>query len=138
VKEESEEDRDSFVQYSFLTSTLPVVQDHHKRPCGLTMRPSGTKLYHSSVANSRRIGVKLDDSAQSKDLAREIQKALEDFASLRKYIPICAWCKKVRSDDGVWREDAILSRLPEGIGYSHGICPECAEKVLGQTGEKKS
>jgi hypothetical protein len=45
-------------------------------------------------------------------------------------IPICAWCKRVRTGDGVWsaKEDAPLTS--DGVGYTHGICPACLERCL--------
>lgn len=45
-------------------------------------------------------------------------------------IPICAWCKRVRTGDGVWnvKEDAPLTA--DGVGHTHGICPACLEQCL--------
>ncbi len=45
-------------------------------------------------------------------------------------IPICGWCKKIRTDEGVWEEIEIyLSR--SGFGdFTHSICPICAEKIF--------
>lgn len=36
---------------------------------------------------------------------------------------VCAWCKRLR-EGGKWIED-----LEDGRKISHGICPECAEKL---------
>ncbi len=45
-------------------------------------------------------------------------------------IPICGWCKKIRTDEGAWEEIEIyLSR--SGFGdFTHSICPICAEKIF--------
>ena len=43
------------------------------------------------------------------------------------FLPICAYCKKVRDDHEYWQQ--IESYLNERVGtrFSHGICPECYE-----------
>ncbi len=55
----------------------------------------------------------------------------------RKLIFVCAWCKKVEISKGVWE----LIKVPDGKIPSHGICPECGEKVRKESGlvpKKKS
>ncbi len=35
---------------------------------------------------------------------------------------VCAWCKKLRNDNGLWVEFG----LPAGeVEITHGICPDC-------------
>jgi signal transduction protein with GAF and PtsI domain len=45
-------------------------------------------------------------------------------------IPICGWCKKIRTGEGSWEEIEIyLTRA--GFGeFTHSICPVCAEKIF--------
>lgn len=49
---------------------------------------------------------------------------------MNNLIPICGWCKKIRTDEGAWEEiEAYLSR--SGFGeFTHSICPICAEKIF--------
>lgn len=60
----------------------------------------------------------------------DLQQALEEIKTLRGVIPICAYCNKIRDDNGVW------SRLEEYIGrhseaqFSHSACPQCYRKQL--------
>jgi hypothetical protein len=44
-------------------------------------------------------------------------------------LPICASCKRIRDEKGDWHqmEDYIDERSE--ATFSHGICPECAEKL---------
>lgn len=62
---------------------------------------------------------------------RELEKALEEIKTLKGIIPICASCKKIRDDAGYWNnlEQYIESR--SDAAFSHGICPDCAEKLYG-------
>ena len=59
----------------------------------------------------------------------ELQAALAENKVLRGLIPICANCKKVRSDEGYWKqiEDYLLDY--SDARFSHCICPECAKKL---------
>ncbi len=47
---------------------------------------------------------------------------------------ICAWCDRVRSGSGEWREadrsDLALSPA------THGICPDCLERATEQAGDR--
>lgn len=45
-------------------------------------------------------------------------------------LSLCAWCKKVRTDEHSW--ESIERYLTEsGAGtITHGICPDCAEKIF--------
>jgi hypothetical protein len=65
-------------------------------------------------------------------LVPELENALADVATLRKLLPICSSCKKVRDDGGSWSqvevyiESHFLARLDDGI------CPDCARKLYGE------
>jgi DNA-binding response OmpR family regulator len=61
---------------------------------------------------------------------QELQAALAEVKQLQGIIPICCYCKKVRSDDRFWQrvEDYIKART--AADFSHGICPECWESVV--------
>ena len=37
-------------------------------------------------------------------LVAESQQALAEVKALRGFIPICAWCHKVRDDAGFWQQ----------------------------------
>jgi len=44
---------------------------------------------------------------------------------------VCAWCRKMRSDEGAWEESEkqIHARERAGAVVTHGICPECVRKL---------
>jgi hypothetical protein len=43
-------------------------------------------------------------------------------------LAICAWCKKIRNDEGLWQYPEVYLRDHSEVQFSHGMCPECAEK----------
>ncbi|HEY5914141.1 MAG TPA: response regulator [Verrucomicrobiae bacterium] len=62
-------------------------------------------------------------------LTRQLEQALAEAKILRGLIPFCAWCRKIRTDQGAWLTvEAYLEQNTNAV-CSHGICPECLEKV---------
>jgi AmiR/NasT family two-component response regulator len=61
--------------------------------------------------------------------ARELKEALTKIKTLRGLIPMCAYCKKIRSDKGYWQQlEEYLTEHSEA-DFTHGICPECLDKM---------
>ena len=46
----------------------------------------------------------------------------------RRLITICAWCKKIRNSEGVWRRPRADVQAYANADFTHGICPACAEE----------
>jgi AmiR/NasT family two-component response regulator len=60
---------------------------------------------------------------------RELKEALVKIKTLRGLIPMCAYCKKIRSDKGYWQQlEEYLTEHSEA-DFTHGICPECLQKM---------
>jgi PAS domain S-box-containing protein len=59
----------------------------------------------------------------------ELQQAMEDVKKLSGMLPICSSCKKIRDDQGYWKQiEAYITEHSEAE-FSHSICPECAKKL---------
>lgn len=59
---------------------------------------------------------------------QQLEEALANVKTLRGLVPICAWCKKIRDDNGFWDQlESFVSKHSEAK-FSHGICPECLKK----------
>ena len=61
----------------------------------------------------------------------ELEEALAKVKTLRGLLPMCAWCKKIRDDGGYWKEVETYISANSEADFSHGICPDCAQKVEG-------
>ena len=59
---------------------------------------------------------------------RELEEALTKVKELEGIIPICSFCKKIRDDQGYWRKVEEYISTHSKARFSHGVCPECAEK----------
>jgi PAS domain-containing protein len=66
---------------------------------------------------------------QREQLVRELTEALAQVKQLRGMLPICASCKKIRDDAGYWSQIETYIRKHAGVEFSHGICPECAQRL---------
>ncbi len=52
-----------------------------------------------------------------------------ELRQLRGFLPICSYCKKIRNDRNYWEQiESYISNHSEAL-FSHGICPECADRV---------
>jgi CHASE3 domain sensor protein len=80
--------------------------------------------YMIAVEMKQRRKVELGREA----LIAELQRALDEVRSLSGMIPICGWCKNIRSDEGYWQSVEQFVRSHTAATLTHGICPACAEK----------
>lgn len=59
---------------------------------------------------------------------------------LESLLPICSFCKKIRKPDSdpmkqeSWEELELYINEKTGSQFSHGFCPQCAEKHYGKYG----
>lgn len=67
---------------------------------------------------------------------QELESALSEIKTLRGFIPICAWCKKIRNIEGYWEQMEHYIEGHSQAVFSHSICKECAAKQLKKTRNK--
>lgn len=67
------------------------------------------------------------DQTERNRAARELREAHDRVRALSELLPICAWCKRMRDDQGYWQavEQFIAQRT--GAKVTHGICPDCRD-----------
>lgn len=72
---------------------------------------------------------RLQTEQEHEQLIGKLQEALQKIKTLSGLLPICASCKKVRDDHGYWRQIEVYIRDHSEAEFSHGICPDCAQKL---------
>ncbi|MCK4641789.1 MAG: hypothetical protein KAU06_10660 [Candidatus Marinimicrobia bacterium] len=66
---------------------------------------------------------------EKEELFAELQEAYNKVKRLSGLIPICAQCKKIRDDSGYWNQvESYITEHSDAV-FSHGICPDCMEKL---------
>lgn len=62
----------------------------------------------------------------------EIDRRDRLLNGLSKIYPICSYCKKIREESGHWVPIEKYVKDVSGADASHGICPQCFERVADQ------
>jgi signal transduction histidine kinase len=65
--------------------------------------------------------------AERERLITDLQRALDEVKTLRGILPICSFCKKVRDDEGYWRQVDVYIQQQTNVDFSHSVCPECVK-----------
>ncbi len=61
---------------------------------------------------------------------------ITELTDLKKLLPICAECKKIKRDDKVWENLESYFRKHSDIRFSHSICPDCTKKLYSNINAK--
>lgn len=85
-------------------------------------------LIFSNFFASREMARRRRAEKKQRELIDELQKSLAEVKTLSGLIPICGWCKSVRSDTGYWQTVEQYVRAHTDATFSHGMCPSCADK----------
>jgi PAS domain S-box-containing protein len=125
-------------------STAVVQKNSNRNLDGTLVTKSGKKILTSvavstlwnrngSIAGyvviARDITEQKQIESEREGLIKELQDALSNIKVLRGLLPICANCKKIRDDKGYWQDVAFYIREHSEADFSHGICPDCMEKL---------
>ncbi len=90
------------------------------------MKPANPDLVRARVRNHLRLRQTLQNQ---RAITAELREALERIKQLQGLLPICAWCKRVRSDQGYWIQlETYVSRY-SSVTWNHGMCPECRSRL---------
>ncbi len=66
------------------------------------------------------------------------EKTEKELTNLRKILPICSICKKIRDDDDSWHEVESYMREHSDTNFSHSVCPTCVKEFYGDLLEEDS
>lgn len=65
-----------------------------------------------------------------------LKKQLDEIKTLRGLLPICASCKKIRNDDGLWEAVEMYIHKHSEADFTHSICPVCLKKLYPEQADK--
>lgn len=60
-------------------------------------------------------------------LADRLTEALDRVQTLKKLLPICASCKRIRDDNGYWTQVEAYVAAHSSAEFTYSICPSCFE-----------
>ncbi len=78
-----------------------------------------------------RVGLRMiQTQANLHQRVKELEAALGQVRTLRQLLPICSYCRKIRNDHNYWEQLEVYMGQNTSTRFSHGICPECYNKVI--------
>ena len=91
-----------------------------------------TKPFHYGELRARvGVGARVLELQNSlADRVRDLEIALKQVKQLRGLLPICMYCKRIRNDKDYWQQVETYVSDHSDAEFSHGICPDCYEKML--------
>ncbi|NJK90680.1 MAG: response regulator [Blastochloris sp.] len=64
-------------------------------------------------------------------VAERIIRYKRHIQELKSLLPICMYCKKIRDDQEYWQQVETYFHEVTGTDFSHGVCPDCYDTILG-------
>jgi DNA-binding response OmpR family regulator len=86
---------------------------------------------HKELQARLRVGIRMVEMQKClADRVRQIEEALSRVKQVQGLLPICCYCKKIRTDQNFWQQVEAYISVHTDARFSHGICPECMETVV--------
>jgi DNA-binding response OmpR family regulator len=92
-------------------------------------KPADPDELRARVQTGRRI-VELQSRLAAR--VRELEEAHSREKRLQGLLPICSYCKKIRSDQNYWQQVEEYISDHADVLFSHSICPECFNHVYSE------
>ena len=87
-----------------------------------------SKAYLHRIQRDEAYRALQESQRQLAQRVQELEIALTLVKQLQGLLPICAWCKNVRNDEGYWQSVEQYIQLNADVKFSHCVCPACLEK----------
>jgi integral membrane sensor domain MASE1 len=114
-----------------LNGTGPFVRDTQNESLLLVQAFMGITVLLAMVF-AAVVAERSRTEGKQEGLLRELQHADEHIKALRGLLPMCASCKKIRDDNGYWDYVENYIHAHSEAMITHGICPECMQKLYAQ------
>ena len=88
----------------------------------------GRALLRARHAEEQRHQEVREALAANERLVEELREAMASVRTLTGLLPLCAWCRRVRSDSGYWEALEAYVTDHSDATITHGMCPDCARK----------
>ena len=88
------------------------------------------RTVHLKELNSKlalEVQRKIEAEEENTKTIHRLNTALSDVKRLENLLAICSSCKKIRDDQGYWKQIDVYFRDHSDLSFSHGICPDCAK-----------
>jgi transcriptional regulator with PAS, ATPase and Fis domain len=113
------------------SKTFPEMR-YDERYMAITISPfpKGAIIVSQDITEVKRVEI------ERINLIKDLRSALSEIERLRRLLPICASCKRIRNDNGYWQEIEEYFRRCGNIDFSHTMCPTCVQKIYPDVWER--
>ncbi len=66
--------------------------------------------------------------------AMVVLEEITELMELRRLVPICSHCRRVRDDQEFWQDVEAYLLKHTAVEFTHGICPDCLKKHYQRNG----
>lgn len=87
----------------------------------------GAMDYISKPFSAIELVMRVQSALHLEKQRKDLEDALIRVRTLEKLLPICSYCKKIRSDANFWEEVEVYISDHTDTMFSHSICPDCYE-----------
>jgi DNA-binding response OmpR family regulator len=97
------------------------------------IKPFDPEEFRARVAVGRRVLALQERLAER---VAELEAALANLKQLQGLLPICSYCKKVRSDQDYWQQVEHYVSQHTAVKFTHSICPGCLDRAVEDLDKK--
>ncbi len=87
-------------------------------------KPFDPVILEARLRNGARA---IDLQERLEDRVQELEAAVSKVKKLQGLLPICSYCKRVRSDENFWSQVEAYVAENSDMRFTHAICPNCFE-----------
>lgn len=91
----------------------------------------GVPFYDADGVFAGYIGSCADVTERVEAEAALTAARMAEIEDLKRLVPMCTWCKKIRDDAGYWQQVEVYIGQHAKADVTHGICPSCSAEHFG-------
>lgn len=96
-------------------------------PFGYLLKPFEIRELHTAIAIA----------LYKHKMELELAEARAKIKVLQGFLPICASCKKIRDDKGLWSQVESYIKAHSEADFTHSICPDCMKISMDELDNSK-
>ena len=104
--------------------------DSHMPQSGTISPLLSERLVIGTSTHIEDVSERIQREKELEEKVARLEDAMDQVNTLKGLLPICSYCKKIRDDKGYWNQLESYIGTRADVDFSHGICPECAEKYF--------
>ena len=82
------------------------------------------------------VGIQMLELQRVADRVKELEEAVAQIKQSQGLLPICSYCKKVHDDQNYWEKVGTYLSDRIDVPFSHGVCPDCLERMTSRVKEQ--